>query len=69
MLLLTTEQRDFWDYLLPEKARRMHPELRVVVSVLDDKQFLAPFSGRFLANGGRYTIPMETYLRMMYLSE
>ena len=30
MLRLTTEQRDFWDYLLPEEARRMHPELRVV---------------------------------------
>ena len=29
MLRLTTDQPDFWDYLLPEEARRMHPELRV----------------------------------------
>ena len=63
MLRLTTDQPDFWDYLLPEEARRMHPELRVVDAVLDDQRFLAPFLGRFSA---RFT-PMETYLRMMYL--
>ena len=67
MLRLTTDQPDFWDYLLPEEARRMHPELRVVDAVLDDQRFLAPFLGRFSARRGRYTIPMETYLRMMYL--
>ena len=67
MLRLTTDQPDFWDYLLPEEARRMHPELRVVDAVLDDQRFLEPFRGRFSARRGRYTIPMETYLRMMYL--
>ena len=36
-------------------------------AVLDDQRFLAPFLGRFSARRGRYTIPMETYLRMMYL--
>ena len=30
MLRLTTDQPDFWDYLLPEEAKRMHPELLVV---------------------------------------
>ena len=45
----------------------MHPELRVVDAVLDDQRFLEPFRGRFSARRGRYTIPMETYLRMMYL--
>ena len=67
MLRLTTDQPDFWVYLLPEEARRMHPELRVVDAVLDDQRFLEPFRGRFSARRGRYTIPMETYLRMMYL--
>ena len=43
MLRLTSDQRDFWDYLLPEEARRMHPELLVVDAVLDDERFLAPF--------------------------
>ena len=45
MLRLTTDQPDFWDYLLPEEARRMHPELRVVDAVLDDQRFLEPFRG------------------------
>jgi IS5 family transposase len=67
MLRLTSEQRDFWDYLLPEEARRMHPELQAVDAILDDERFLAPFRGRFSAKRGRYTIPMEAYLRMMYL--
>ena len=67
MLRLTTDQPDFWDYLLPEEARRMHPELRAVDAILDDDRFLAPFRGRFSARRGRYTIPMETYLRLMYL--
>ncbi len=67
MLGLTTDQPDFWDYLLPAEAKRMHPELRAVDAILDDQRFLAPFQGRFSARRGRYTIPMETYLRMMYL--
>ena len=67
MLRLKTDQRDFWDYLLPEEARRMHPELQAIDAILDDERFLAPFRGRFSANRGRYTIPMETYLRLMYL--
>jgi IS5 family transposase len=67
MLRLTTEQRDFWDYLLPEEARRMSPELEKVDAILDDESFLAPFRERFPAKRGRYTIPMETYLRLMYL--
>lgn len=67
MLRLTREQPDFWDYLLPEEAQRMHPELQVVDAILDDERFLAPFRGRFSSHRGRYTIPMETYLRMMYL--
>ena len=66
MLRLKTEQRDVWDYLLPVEARRMHPELRAVDAILDDERFLAPFRGRFSANRGRYTIPMEAYLWMMY---
>ncbi len=39
MLRLTTDQPDFWDYLLPEEAKRMHPELVVVDAVLDDERF------------------------------
>jgi len=67
MLRLRTMQPDFWDSLLPPEARRISPELEAVDALLDDAVFLAPFQRRFPAQRGRYTIPMETYLRLMYL--
>ncbi len=35
--------------------------------ILDDERFLAPFRERFYTRVGRPTVPMATYLRMMYL--
>lgn len=67
MLRLKREQRDFWEDLLPPEALRLNPELEAVDTLLDDEAFLAPFRKRFSAKRGRYTIPMETYLRLMYL--
>lgn len=67
MLRLTRPQEDFWEYLLPEEARRRSPELQAVDAFLDDERFLAPFLARFPSKRGRYTIPMETYLRLMFL--
>jgi IS5 family transposase len=45
----------------------MRPELQAVDAFLDDERFLAPFRARFPSKRGRYTIPMETYLRLMFL--
>lgn len=67
MLRLTSLQRDFWDGLLPPQARALSPALQAVDEILDDERFLAPFRSRFPSKRGRYTIPMETYLRLMYL--
>lgn len=67
MLRLTTRQRDFWDHLLPAEAPIMSPTLAAVDAILDDDCFLAPFRTRFTSTRGRLTIPMETYLRLMYL--
>jgi len=67
MLRLTTAQPDYWDYLLPAGVRWMSPELEEIDALLADWVFLAPFESRFPAKRGRYTIPMETYLRLMYL--
>ena len=36
-------------------------------ALLDDERFLAPFVERFWCPIGRPTIPIETYLRLMYL--
>lgn len=67
MLRLTNQQRDFWEDLLPKGVRWMSRELEAIDAFLDDKVFLAPFRARFQSKRGRYTIPMETYLRLMFL--
>lgn len=69
MLRLTTPQHDFWDQLLPIEARVLGRELAAVDALLDDARFLAPFCSRFPSRRGRRTIPMETYLRLMYLKK
>ncbi|HEY8695037.1 MAG TPA: transposase, partial [Chloroflexota bacterium] len=67
MLRERTLQPDYWDLILPEGVRRMSPELEAVDALLDDDVFMAPFRVEFTSKGGRPTIPMEAYLRLMYL--
>lgn len=67
MLRERTVQRDYWDLILPESVRRMSPELEAVDGLLDDERFLKPFRVAFPSKRGRPTIPMEVYLRLMYL--
>jgi IS5 family transposase len=45
----------------------MSEELAQVDRLLDDERFFAPFRERFYTRVGRPTIPIATYLRMMYL--
>src|SRR6266540_1548463 len=56
-----------WEAVLPAELRELPPELAKVGAVLDDDRFLAPFRSRLTATIGRPTIPVETYLRLMYL--
>jgi transposase, IS5 family len=56
-----------WEAVLPEELRQLPPELAKVDGILDDDRFLAPFRVRLTAPVGRPTIPIETYLRLMYL--
>lgn len=67
MLRLREDQPDFWDHILPPEARTMSRELTAIDAILNDERFMAPFVSRFPSKRGRYTIPMETYLRLMYL--
>ena len=45
----------------------LSPELAAIDHLLDDPRFLAPFIERFWCPVGRPTIPIESYLRLMYL--
>jgi len=56
-----------WEAVLPAELRVLPAELRKVDEVLDEDRFMAPFRSRLTATIGRPTIPVETYLRLMYL--
>ena len=67
MLRLTDEQPTLWESVLPPELFQMSEELAEVDRLLDDERFFAPFKERFSTRMGRPTIPIATYLRMMYL--
>jgi IS5 family transposase len=56
-----------WEAVLPAELRELPPELGKLDAILDEERFLAPFRGRLRATTGRPTIPIESYLRLMYL--
>lgn len=56
-----------WESLLPPEALRMPAELARVDGLLDDPALLEPFFPFFDPRYGRKSIPMETFLRLMFL--
>jgi len=56
-----------WDALLPSELLVLPDELARVDALLDDPVFLAPFAPFFDPRIGRPSVPIETYLRMMFL--
>lgn len=67
MLRLKDPQLTIWDALLPPELLELKEELAKVDALLDDEAFLEPFIDRFNTRTGRPTVPVETYLRLMYL--
>jgi IS5 family transposase len=67
MLRTRNEQPSLWESVLPEICLRLPVELERVDAWLDDDRFFAPFVAHFSARMGRPSIPMETYLRLMFL--
>jgi len=61
------DQPTLWDAILPSELLVLPAELARVDALLDDPAFFAPFAAYFDARMGRPSIPMETYLRMMFL--
>src|ERR1700677_2577576 len=56
-----------WEAVLPKEALAMPPELARVDKLLDDPAFLEPFRALFDPQYGRRSVPMETFLRLMFL--
>jgi len=62
-----SEQPTLWEAILPSELFVLPTELARVDALLDDPVFFAPFAAYFDARIGRPSIPMETYLRLMFL--
>jgi transposase, IS5 family len=56
-----------WETVLPPEALAMPAELARVDELLDDPVFLEPFRPYFHPTAGRKSVPVETFLRLMYL--
>jgi IS5 family transposase len=67
VLRTVNDQLSLWDLILPPELLVLPEELARVDALLDDPVFFAPFVAYFDARIGRPSIPMETYLRMMFL--
>ena len=67
MLVTTSPQRTLWETILPPGYQDLPAELAAVDALLDDPVFFAPYRAHFFELWGRPSIPIETYLRMMFL--
>src|SRR5271167_1728846 len=67
MFRTVNDQPTLWESILPPELLVLPVELGRVDALLDDPVFFAPFAAYFDARIGRPSIPMETYLRLMFL--
>src|SRR3569833_1893486 len=67
MLRTRTVQPSLWESVLPEVCLRLPVVLDRGDAWLEDERFLTPFVPHFSARLGRPSVPMETYLRLMFL--
>jgi IS5 family transposase len=67
MLRTRNDQPTLWESVVPEDLLRLPDELARVDALLDDEAFFAPFRAYFDPVFGRPSIPIETYLRLMFL--
>jgi transposase, IS5 family len=67
VLRTVNDQPTLWDSILPPELLVLPVELGRVDALLDDAVFFAPFAAHFDTRIGRPSIPVETYLRLMFL--
>jgi transposase, IS5 family len=67
VLRTVNDQLSLWDAILPAELLVLPEELARMDALLDDPVFFAPFTPYFDACIGRPSVPVETYLRMMFL--
>ena len=67
MLRTVGPQGSLFELLLPAGMRVLSGELSAVDALLDDERYFGPFRPFFDRCEGRPSIPIETYLRLMFL--
>lgn len=67
MLRTLNAQPTLWESILPEMCLGLPAELAAVDRLLDDPVFFAPYQKHFHPLFGRPSVPIETYLRLMFL--
>jgi IS5 family transposase len=67
LVLKESPQINIYLAMLPPELVKLNDELTKVSTLLDNEEFLAPFIARFKTTTGRPTVPVQTYLRIMYL--
>jgi len=67
VLVTINRNRTLWEALLPAECLEMSAELVAVDRLLDDPVFFEPYRQFFDPIWGRPSIPVETYLRLMFL--
>jgi IS5 family transposase len=64
---MVNAQPTLWETILPEACLGLPDELEAVDRLLDDAVFFEPYRAHFHATLGRPSVPIETYLRLMFL--
>lgn len=67
MLRTVGDQPTLWEAVLPPELLVFSPELARVDELLADPRFFEPFRAHFDPVMGRPSVPIETYLRLMFL--
>jgi transposase, IS5 family len=67
VLRTVSDQPTLWESVIPECVMGLPGDLAEIDALLDDPRFFEPFRPFFDPTHGRPSIPMETYLRMMFL--
>lgn len=60
-------QPSLWDAILADACLGLPAELARVDTLLDAPRFLAPLAAHFDPRIGRPSVPLDTYLRIMFL--
>jgi transposase, IS5 family len=67
VLRTVSDTPTLWESVIPECLMGLPGDLAEIDALLDDPRFFEPFRAFFDPTHGRPSIPMEAYLRMMFL--